>query len=86
MNDYDPEWEKEKKKINKRLFNAMEAGQEIIDLAYFTEAMMWYEPQYLEELGLTSEVYYNTVFYITPNNRHVYLALAGRFYRQDTLI
>jgi hypothetical protein len=78
--EYDPEWEEEKKKINKNLLKQMEKGVSLIALGYFSEAMMWYDENCLKELGLETEVIYNTNFHVTPINRRVYLELGGTFY------
>jgi len=81
----DKEWQAEKRKINKRLLARMEQPTNIIDLAYFSEAMMWYDPIYLEQLGLKVMTIHNTEFQITPKNSHVYLYLGSTLYKQDTL-
>ena len=81
----DKEWQAEKRKINKRLLDRMEQATSIIELGYFSEAMMWYDPAYLEQLGLKVMTIHNTEFQITPENNHVYLYLGGTLYKQDTL-
>jgi len=78
-------WEAEKRKINKKLLARMEQPTARIDLAYFSEAMMWYDPIYLEQLGLKVQLIHNTEFHITPKNGHVYLFLGGTLYKKDTL-
>lgn len=75
----DPEFIKEKKKINKRLVEAMEKGGDVIDLAYFTEAMCWWDEDMLLELGITKDVYRNTTFYETKNGKAYLLHGSGLF-------
>jgi len=81
----DKEWQAEKRKINKRLLDRMEQATSIIELGYFSEAMMWYDTAYLKQLGLKVMTIHNTEFQITPENNHVYLYLGGTLYKQDTL-
>jgi hypothetical protein len=63
----------------------MEQPTDVIDLAYFCEAIMWYDIGYLKSLGLRIEFIYGVEFHITPKNRHVYLYFGGKLYKKDTI-
>ena len=59
--------------IIKRLVAEMEEGFGHLDLAYFTEAIMWWDEALMLSEGIKKEVYHNTIFYTTPKNGNVYL-------------
>ena len=73
------------KKTNRKLLAKMEQPTACIDLSYFSEGMMWYDAAYLKELGLRTQVVFNTEFHITPKNKHVYLYWGGVLYKKDTI-
>ena len=59
--------------LMKKVVAVMERGESLISLAYFTEAMCWWDENVLLDLGIRKETCYNTTFYVTPKNGHVYL-------------